>query len=449
MGKLFGTDGIRGIANTELTCELAFTVGKALVAVLKKADKDRSTFVIGCDTRRSSDMLSAAVISGACSAGADTVFIGCAPTPAVAYLTKTHAFDAGIMISASHNPAEYNGIKIFGTDGIKLPDQLEDEIEKIIAERSPLPSPDGLGIGKALFHAEDYLSEYIEYLKKTVSHRLDGLNIAVDCANGSTAFIAEKLFSQLGATVYALSSSPNGDNINENCGSTHLENLKAYMRTHRPDLGFAFDGDGDRCMCVDSDGNEIDGDRIMAICALDMKRNGKLNNNAVVGTVMTNLGFTRFCQDNGIKFVATKVGDRFVSEEMRRGDFALGGEQSGHIIFREHSTTGDGLLTALQLLSIIKNSGRTAQELSSVMKVYPQITVNLHANESSKARLLSDPDIKKAIKTASDLLSPNGRLLVRPSGTEPLIRIMAEGIDEQFISEIANDLASQLRSALK
>ena len=394
-------------------------------------------------------MLSAAMISGACSAGADTVFIGCAPTPAVAYITKFHAFDAGIMISASHNPAEYNGIKIFGSDGIKLDDRLEEKIEKIINEQRPLPSPIGYEIGNTSFNAEKHLTEYVEYLKNTVDHRLDGLNIAVDCANGSTSYIAEMLFTQLGATVTVLSASPNGDNINENCGSTHLENLKEYMRSHKLDAGFAFDGDGDRCICVDSDGNEIDGDRIMAICALDLKQRGKLNYNTVVGTVMTNLGFARFCQDNGIKFVATKVGDRFVSEEMRKGGFSLGGEQSGHIIFQEHSTTGDGLLTALQVLSVIKRSGNTVQKLSSVMKVYPQITVNLQADEKAKARLLSDPDIKKAIKSASDLLTPNGRLLVRPSGTEPLIRIMAEGIDEELISETAQNLASLLRSALK
>ena len=448
MGKLFGTDGIRGIANTELTCQLAASVGKALSTVLKKTDDKKLTVLLGCDTRRSSDMLSAAMISGICSAGADVVFIGCAPTPAVAYLTKKHGFHAGVIISASHNPSEYNGIKIFSSDGVKLPDSLEEEIEKLINECAPFPSPIGSRLGKVVCRSEEYLTEYIEYLKSTVEHRPYGIKVALDCATGAASSTAKRSFSELGATVYPISAEPNGDNINKACGSTHLDGLKEYVKAHKLDVGFAFDGDADRCICVDSDGNEIDGDRIMAICALELKKCGKLKNNTVVGTVMTNLGFTKFCSENGIAFIATKVGDRFVSEEMINGDFSLGGEQSGHVIFRHHSTTGDGQLTALQVLSVMKRTGSTVKELASVMKVYPQITVNLPATAEAKQKLLCDSEIKAIITEAANTLSPDGRLLVRPSGTEPLIRVMAEGADEGVIHDAVHNLAKKLQALL-
>lgn len=448
MGKLFGTDGIRGIANIELTCELASSVGKALATVLKNTAKTKVTVIVGCDTRRSSDMLCASIIGGLCSAGASVEYVGCVPTPAVAYLTRHHSANAGIMVSASHNPAEYNGIKIFSSTGIKLPDHLEEEIERMLASPPTSLPPSGIDIGKVSNHKEAYLTEYCDYLKNTVDQRLDGIRIAIDCANGSASVSAQRIFTELGATVQLLSASPNGDNINQECGSTHLESLKNHIKAHKFDIGFAFDGDADRCICVDSNGNEIDGDRIIAMCAIDMKKQGRLKNNTVVGTVMSNLGLIHFCQKNGIKFIATKVGDRFVLEEMLRGDYSLGGEQSGHIIFRDCSTTGDGQLTALQVLSLIKRYDRSIVDLASEMTVYPQITVNIHADHDGKSRLTTDSNISAIIKEASEALGDNGRLLVRASGTEPLIRIMAEGTNEGLIKQIVSDVANKLHLTL-
>jgi len=448
MGRLFGTDGIRGIANTELTCELALNVGRAVATVLKNGNGKTLNIIVGCDTRRSADMLCSAIIAGICSAGANAEFVGCLTTPAIAFLTQAHSADAGIMLSASHNPAEYNGIKVFASDGIKLPDQLEEEIEAMLSSQLPFPTTSIEKIGTLTDLTKESITEYSEYLKKTVPHRLDGLNIAVDCANGASYRIAPRVFTELGANTHSLFVNPNGDNINDECGSTHLESMKNYVRTHKLDIGFAFDGDADRCICVDSYGNEIDGDRIMAMCALDMKERGILKNATVVGTVMTNLGFTRFCRDNGINFIATKVGDRFVLEEMLLGDFSLGGEQSGHIIFKDISKAGDGILTALQVLSLIKRSNRSVTELASVMKVYPQITVNIAANAEAKRKLLASPEIKALIKIYSEKLSSDGRLLVRPSGTEPLIRIMAEGIDQTFVKKTVIELSQKLETAL-
>lgn len=448
MGRLFGTDGIRGIANTELTCELATSVGKAVATVLKPEKDKKITIVLGCDTRRSSDMLCSAVMAGICSAGGNVKYIGCIPTPAVAFITKHYSADAGIMISASHNPAEYNGIKVFSSEGIKLPDELEDAIEGMITEDAPFPSPKVADLGKISFCADESSSEYSEHLKNSIGIRLDGLSVALDCANGAASRTAEQIFSSLGIDVHTVNASPDGDNINKSCGSTHIETLKEFTKKHNLDAGFAFDGDADRCICVDSDGNEVDGDRILAMCSLDMKKRGLLKNNTVVGTVMTNMGFTQFCRDNGINFIATRVGDRYVLEEMLLGDFSLGGEQSGHIIFRDISKAGDGQLTALQVLSLMKRSGRSLRDLASVMTVYPQTTVNIKADAEAKRSFFTNRNVKNVIKAAAAALSPDGRLLVRPSGTEPLIRIMAEGKDKSIIEETAQNVAIQLNNIL-
>ena len=358
MGILFGTDGIRGIANQDLTPELAMSVGRAAAAVLSADNRRHPKFVIGSDTRLSSGMLASAAIAGLCSVGADVIDLGVVPTPAVAYLVGKYKADAGIMISASHNPFEYNGLKIFSGDGYKLPDALEEEIENIITGNSHRhPQMTAADVGR-VNRAENAVKDYVAHLKCTVPYSLDGMEIAVDCANGSASATAERLFTELGANCHMLFHEPNGTNINDGCGSTHPEALCAYVKENHLDAGCAFDGDADRCFCVDDQGNLIDGDNIMAILAPDMKMRGKLAKNTIVGTIMTNLGFVKFCEENGIDFAATKVGDRYVLEQMLLEDFNFGGEQSGHIIFRDFATTGDGQLTAIQLLSQIRRTGQ-------------------------------------------------------------------------------------------
>ncbi|MGN1047385.1 MAG: phosphoglucosamine mutase, partial [Eubacteriales bacterium] len=366
MGRLFGTDGVRGIANAELTCERALEIGRAAAKVLTDGCRRRPLFVVGSDTRTSSDMLACAVMSGICSMGADVISLGVVPTPAVAYLVGKYKADAGVMISASHNPSEFNGIKIFSGDGYKLADALEERIEAIVLDHEgALDLPVGDGVGK-LTHAERATKDYIDHIKSSVLYSLDGLNVAVDCANGSASMTAKQLFSDLGANAHILSCSPNGSNINAGCGSTHIEALAKYVTEHNLDCGVAFDGDADRCLAVDEKGNVIDGDMIMAICALDLNERGRLNHATVVGTIMTNFGFGKFCEANGLKFVATKVGDRFVLEEMLLEDYSFGGEQSGHIIFRDFATTGDGQLTACQLLSLLRRKKQKLSEIASV-----------------------------------------------------------------------------------
>ena len=442
MGRLFGTDGIRGIANTELGCDKAMVIGRATATVLSKGLEKKPTVIIGSDTRASSEMLGAAVSAGICSAGANVIMLGVVPTPAVAHLVKLFEADAGVMISASHNPFEYNGIKIFNSDGFKLPDELEEEIEDIILGTEPISAepPTGGEIGR-ISYKTDSISLYLSHLKSSTCESLDGLNIAIDCANGSASVSAEKLFVDLGANVHMLSNHPNGVNINKNCGSTHMDRLQKYVVDNKLDCGLAFDGDADRFLCVDELGNIIDGDMIMAICALDMMKNGKLRENTVVGTIMTNFGFTKFCDSNGIKFIATKVGDRFVLEEMNLCGYALGGEQSGHIIFREFATTGDGQLTAVQLLSIMVKEKKKLSELASVMTKAPQTMINLKISANGKRLFYTDATVKKAIDDASAELGSTGRIVVRPSGTEPLIRVMAEGEDLELIENIAKRVA--------
>jgi len=448
MGRLFGTDGIRGIANTELTCELAFNIGRAAAAVLTDGSRKRPTFVIGSDTRASSDMLCASLISGLCSLGADVIKLGVVPTPAVAFLVGKYKADAGIMVSASHNPAEFNGIKIFSGNGFKLPDMLEEKIEDLILDKNvEYDRPIGGDVGR-LTYATDAVSDYVNHIASTAYYSLEGLNIAVDCANGSASVSAVQLFNKLGANATILYNEPNGTNINFNCGSTHLEALSKYVVDNGLDCGIAFDGDADRCLCVDELGNVIDGDIIMAICSLDLKSRGKLSGNTAVGTIMTNLGFIKFCEDNGIRFIATKVGDRYVLEEMMLGDYSFGGEQSGHIIFRDFATTGDGQLTAVQLLSMLKISGKKLSELSRVMTKYPQTTVNINISAEGKIAFYTDREVTQKIEEAKQLLGKSGRIVARPSGTEPLVRVMVEGIDTEQIEKIANDVADTIRTRL-
>lgn len=441
MGSLFGTDGIRGIANEELTAELALNVGRAAATVLSEGNRRNPKFVIGCDTRLSSGMLASAAIAGLCSVGADVIDLGVIPTPAVAFLVGKYKADAGIMISASHNPYEYNGLKIFSGDGYKLPDALEEEIENIITGKSKHGiKAVGSSIG-SVTKAENAVKDYVNHLKSTVPYSLDGMKIALDCSNGSASVTARKLFEELGAECHMLFDKPDGTNINDGCGSTHPEFICNYVKEHHLDAGAAFDGDADRCFCVDDKGNLIDGDNIMAICAPDMKMRGKLSKNTIVGTIMTNLGFIKFCEDNGIDFAATKVGDRYVLEQMLLEDFNFGGEQSGHIIFRDFATTGDGQLTAIQLLSQIRRTGERLSDLSCCMKKFPQTLINVKVSNDGKLAFYTDRVIKAATEDAREKLGADGRLVLRASGTEPLIRVMTEHKDGEIARSVAEELA--------
>lgn len=448
MGRLFGTDGVRGIVGRELTCDLALKIGKAAASVLADGLERKPTLLIGCDTRISSSMLCAAVAAGICSAGADAMLLGVVPTPAVAYLVKQYHADAGVMISASHNPFDYNGIKIFNSQGYKLPDELEEKIESLITGNNDTDITDADKIG-TVSSATTAVEDYVSHLRESSPVRFDGMRIAIDCANGSASVTAQNLFASLGAEVYPLHYEPNGVNINTNCGSTHMESIMEYVTAHKLDCGLAFDGDADRLLCVDETGALVDGDRIMAICALDLKTRGKLTHDTAVGTVMTNLGFIKLCEKNGLRFLATKVGDRYVLEEMLLGNYAIGGEQSGHIIFREFATTGDGQLTAVQLLSVMKRRGAPLSQLASVMKQYPQTAVNLPANADEKLLFYTDPEIRRILDDAARTLGDGGRIVVRPSGTEPVIRIMAEGEELASVEDLVNKVATAIDARLR
>ena len=442
MGRLFGTDGARGIANKELTCELATNIGRAAAYVLTEKTTEKPKVLIGKDTRVSSNMLEMALAAGLCSVGADVVLVGFVPTPAIAFLVKDREADAGIMISASHNPCEYNGIKIFDSNGFKLPDALEEEIEALVLDdMSPIEFPVGGDVG-SVFMRYDYVDLYIDHLAESVNADLSGLKIAIDCANGCASYTAEKLFTRLGAKVHMMHDNPNGVNINARCGSTHMDDLIDYVNGHEVDLGLAFDGDSDRCLAVDENGKLIDGDRMIAVFALDMKNRGVLKDETAVVTVMTNLGFKYFAEHNGIAVRETKVGDRYVLEEMVKNDYQIGGEQSGHIIFKSFATTGDGQLSGAMLAAIIKNSGKSASEIASVMTVLPQTLVNIKAPAELKAKLDTDSDIINAIEKVKNTLGDRGRILVRASGTEPLIRVMLEGENIAEIKRLAKEVAA-------
>lgn len=449
MGRLFGTDGVRGIANEALTCELALQIGRAAAMVLTDELRPRPRVVLGADTRMSSAMLASAVTAGLCSVGADVLDLGVMPTPAVAYLVGKYKADAGIMISASHNPFEYNGIKIFSGDGYKLPDALEEEIEAIVLDHVKTPVPvTGRSVGRVIAMT-DGVRDYTDHLKSTVPYSLEGLRIAVDCANGAASRTARRLFEGLGAECHFLFDSPDGCNINDRCGSTHPEALQNYVLDHGLDAGIAFDGDADRCFCVDEQGQVVDGDHIMAVCALDMRSRGKLAGNAIVGTVMTNLGFVKFCEENGIRFLSTKVGDRFVLEQLLLEDLNFGGEQSGHIVFRDFATTGDGQLTAVQLLCQLRRTGERLSDLQTCMTRYPQVTVNLTVSPEGKLAFYTDPVIRDGVEAAKAELGDAGRIVVRASGTEPVMRVMVEHSSPEKADEIARRVADLVAERLK
>ncbi len=448
MGRLFGTDGVRGVANSELTCELAMQIGRAAAMVLTDSNHRHPKILIGKDTRLSSDMLECALAAGLCSVGANVVRLGVVPTPAVAFLVGKYKADAGVMLTASHNPCEFNGIKIFSGDGYKLPDALEEQIEAIVLDKKLTPpTPTGGDVG-SVTTAPNVVRDYIDHIKSTVPFALTGMKIAIDCANGSASRTAEQLFSELGAECHMLSNHPDGVNVNDNCGSTHMEPLMAYVKENHLDAGVAFDGDADRCLAVDDKGNLVDGDFVMAICAADMKSRGKLEKNTVVGTIMTNLGFIRFCEEAGLHFEATKVGDRYVLEEMQLEGYNFGGEQSGHVIFLDFATTGDGQLTAAQLLSLVKRRETKLSNLAVLMKRYPQVLVNVEVAPEGKLRFYTDDAVKAAIDRAKKTLGKDGRIIVRPSGTEPLLRVMVEGSDPDAIAALANEVADVLRERL-
>lgn len=448
MGRLFGTDGVRGIANTELTCELSMNIGRAAAMVLISDEVEHPTVLIGKDTRLSSDMIEGALVAGLCSVGANVLMLGVVPTPAVAYLVKKYNADAGIMISASHNPFEFNGIKIFSMDGYKLPDDLEEEIESIVLDHSILyPELSGSQLGHVKY-AQNAVEDYISHVIESVPQRIDGMKIAFDCSNGSASRTAKQLFESLGAQCHMLYDEPDGVNINDDCGSTHMENLKKYVKEHDLDAGVAFDGDADRCLAVDENGNIVDGDYIIAICATDLKSRGLLKKNTVVGTVMTNMGFSRFCKDLGMNFVSTQVGDRYVLETMIREGYNIGGEQSGHVIFLDYSTTGDGQLTAAQLLSLVYRRNAKLSSIATLMERFPQVMINVRVSPDGKRRFYTDKDVKAEIDRVKETLGSRGRILVRLSGTEPLIRVMVEGEDSAEITRLANQTAELIRGKL-
>lgn len=446
MGRLFGTDGVRGIANTELTCELAMNIGRAAAYVLASGSLEKPKVIIGKDTRISSSMLESALTAGLCSVGADVILAGFVPTPAIAYLVRECNADAGIMISASHNPFEYNGIKIFSSQGYKLPDSVEAEIEKLVLDdMSAIELAPAESMGD-VFIRPDYIDKYIDHVCESVGANLKGLKIAIDCANGSASYTAEKIFTRLGADCHIMRAIPNGININDNCGSTHMEELIHYVNGHDVDLGLAFDGDSDRCLAVDENGRLIDGDKLIAIFSMFLKEQGRLTKNTAVVTVMTNLGFKHFAKANGIDIAETGVGDRYVLEKMCEEGYSIGGEQSGHIIFKEFATTGDGQLSGAMFASIIAAKGVKASDLAEVMQVLPQIIVNVKATPELKQLLKTDADILSAIQEVEGVLGENGRIFVRASGTEPLIRVMLEGTDIAAIKKYAKKVAAVIES---
>lgn len=449
MGKLFGTDGARGIANLDLSCEISMQIGRAAAMVLIEDNVKKPKVLIGKDTRQSSDMLEAALTTGLCSVGSDVISVGVVPTPAVACLVGKYGCDAGIMISASHNPCEYNGIKIFQGSGYKLPDALEDEIEAIIFDNAmEIPSVVGGDVG-SVSYCENAVEDYIDHLVSTADGQtFENMKIAIDCANGSASVSAEKVFSCLGAEVHMLSDKPNGVNINLDCGSTHMGNLQKFVKENGCDLGFAFDGDADRMLAVDENGEIIDGDRIIAICSSHMKDIGTLAKDTAVVTVMSNMGFFKFCDDNGIKCKKTAVGDRYVLERMLKDGFNIGGEQSGHVIFLDYATTGDGQLSAIQVLKAIKSTREKISVLGGKMEIFPQVLINVTVTKQGKERYNNDEEIIAAVQMAEMELSGSGRVLVRVSGTEPLIRVMLEGKDYELISRLGNDIATVVKERL-
>jgi len=446
MARLFGTDGVRGIANKDLTPQLAFELGRAGAYVLTECSR-RPKILIGRDSRVSGDMLQSALTAGLTSVGAEVIDAGIIPTPAVAYLTRHYKLDAGVVISASHNPVEYNGIKFFNRDGYKLPDEVEDKIEKIINEKSQLPTPTGLDVGNVV-ESESAQRDYIEFLKSTIDCDLKGLRVVLDCAYGASSTVAPILFHELGADVILYGSHPNGEKINVKCGSTNPKVLQEIVAGTGADVGFAFDGDADRLIAVDENGDVVDGDHIMAMCGIHLKNTGKLNKNTVVVTVMSNIGLDIALKQNGIDVVKTKVGDRYVLEEMVKNGYSIGGEQSGHIIFLDHNTTGDGEITALKVAELLVKSGKKMSQLANVMVSYPQVLINAKVKNELKYKYMDDEDIAREIEKLEEEMKGEGRVLIRPSGTEPLVRVMVEGKDQEKIESMARELANLIEKKL-
>ena len=434
MGRLFGTDGARGIAGGELTADLAMKIGASAAYILGENKKIK--VIVGMDTRYSGDMLACAVNAGLLSMGADVIFVGVVPTPAVSFLVTHLNADMGVMISASHNPAKYNGIKLFNNKGYKLADEIEGKIEHYILDEK---LPECTNIGR-YERDENLKNKYINFLY-TLANDYNGLKVVVDCANGSASATAPTLFEKLNVNAKIIFDNPDGVNINDNCGSTHLDALISKVKEVQADLVIAYDGDADRCLLVTNDGAVIDGDYVLAICGKYLKEKGRLNNNAIVGTVMSNLGLRKFCESENINFVATKVGDRYVLEEMLNKDYVIGGEQSGHVIFKEYANTGDGELTSLMVLNILSERKCKLSELSSVMDKYPQVLVNVNVTKEGKTSFGEDAEINALIKKYEEELNGDGRILIRASGTENLIRVMIEGKNTEEISRMANDIA--------
>ncbi|WP_289051991.1 phosphoglucosamine mutase [Mitsuokella jalaludinii] len=445
MARLFGTDGVRGEANVTLLPEMAYRLGRAATIYFGKESEEQPLIIIGRDTRISGEMFESALTAGICSAGGRAMLAGIIPTPAIAYLARKHKAKAGIVISASHNPFHDNGIKFFGGDGYKLPDSVEDELEAIVHQLETddnYPRPTAEHIGHIEYRT-DLLNQYMEFVISTCKERFEGVKVVLDCANGAAYEAMPKILRHLGATVKVIHALPNGTNINDGCGSTHLESLQKAVLENGADFGIAHDGDADRCLCVDEKGQIIDGDHILVMCAMDMMKDGKLPYNTVVTTVMANIGFHQAIKKAGGRAEITKVGDRYVLENMLKNGYKIGGEQSGHIIFTDFSTTGDGLITALQVLSSLKHSGRKASDLTALMTTYPQLLVNVKV--ATKEGWETNEAIKKAIAAGDEELGDNGRILVRPSGTEPLIRVMAEGPDQEQLDRICHAIADVVK----
>ena len=448
MARLFGTDGVRGIANEELTPLLAMQLGQAGAYVLTKEKAHKPTIMVGCDTRISGDMLANALMAGACSVGANCVYVGILPTPAVAYLTQKYKVDAGVVISASHNPVEFNGIKFFDADGYKLPDALEDEIESLITHNMPgIKFPTGTAVGKIKYRT-DAREEYINHAIQTVPVDLSGIKIVVDCAEGAAHYTSVEALKELGASVVAIHNNPDGANINSNCGSTHMAELQARVVFEKANIGLAFDGDADRLLAGDENGEIVDGDQIMAIVGNYMKEKRQLKKDTIVATIMSNLGFFLMGKERGLTIEQTKVGDRYVLERMREIGASLGGEQSGHIIFLDENTTGDGLLSALHLLQVLVDTGRSLSQLAEVMEVLPQALVNAKVANHKKEKYMEYPVIAEAVKKLEQKFAGEGRVLIRPSGTEPLVRVMIEGKEQQVIRQEAEKLANLIQDVM-
>ena len=454
MKKYFGTDGIRRVANSELTPELVFRVAKAGAYVLSKHSTHTPTILIGRDTRISGTLIESAMIAGFLSYGANVKLLGVIPTPAVAYLTRKLKADAGVVISASHNTYEFNGIKYFSNKGMKIPDTLEEEIEEVM-ESGKLDEltaiGDKIGISEYALDLED---EYVYFFRKNFDDEIEQYNnkdfiVGLDTANGATYQVAEKVFKSLGINYKIINNNPDGININDGCGSTHLEGLKKHVVENKLSLGVAYDGDGDRCLAVDEKGNEIDGDKILAIISQSLRRKGKLSKDTIVATVMSNLGLNKYTRDNGLELIQTKVGDRYVLEEMLKDGFNLGGEQSGHVILLDYNPTGDGILTSLMLIKTILEEGKNASELGDEIKLYPQVLVNAKVNSDKKYNYKENKEIKDAIEKLEKEFAGNGRVLIRPSGTEPLVRVMIEGEDQDYITKKAKEIAKLIEEKLK